>query len=83
MLTPVAIDAANIFVEAVKPCEDAENAYIVRLYEAEGTRTNATVAFPEAKKCEITNMLEETLAELTDMNISFRPFEIKTLKISY
>ncbi|MBR5496365.1 MAG: alpha-mannosidase, partial [Clostridia bacterium] len=77
------VDAANIFVEAVKPCEDAENAYIVRFYEAEGTRTNATLEFPGAKKCEITNMLEETESELTDMNVSFRPFEIKTVKVYY
>lgn len=79
----VDVDASNIFVEAVKPCEDAENAYIVRLYEAEGTRTNAALSFPGAKKCEITNMLEETECELTDMNVSFRPFEIKTVKVYY
>lgn len=79
----VSVDAANIFVEAVKPCEDAENAYIVRLYEAEGTRTNAVLSFPGAKKCEITNMLEEPQSELTDMNVSFRPFEIKTVKVCY
>lgn len=79
----VNVDAANIFVEAVKPCEDAENAYIVRLYEAEGTRTNATLTFPDAVKCEVTNMLEETQSELTDMNVSFRPFEIKTVKVYY
>lgn len=77
------VDKANIFVEAVKPCEDAENAYIVRMYEAEGTRTNATLSFPCAKKCEITNMLEETQAVLDDMNVSFRPFEIKTIKVYY
>lgn len=79
----VNVDASNIFVEAVKPCEDTQNAYIVRLYEAEGTRTNAVLSFPNAKKCEITNMLEETLSDLTDMNVSFRPFEIKTVKVYY
>lgn len=77
------VDAANVIIETIKPCEDAENAYIVRMYEAEGTRTNATLSFPEAKKCEITNMLEETQCELSDMNITFRPFEIKTIKVYY
>lgn len=77
------VDKDNIFIEAVKPCEDAENAYIVRLYEAEGTRTNAKLTFDGAKKCEITNMLEETVGELNDMNITFRPFEIKTVKVYY
>ncbi len=77
------VDKSNIFVEAIKPCEDAENAYIVRMYEAEGTRTNATLSFPCAKKCEITNMLEETQCVLDNMNVSFRPFEIKTIKVYY
>ncbi len=79
----VAVDAENVFVEAVKPCEDAQNAYIVRMYEAEGTRTNAALSFPGAAKCEITNMLEETQSELHDMNVIFRPFEIKTVKVYY
>ncbi len=83
MISPVSTDAENIFVEAVKPCEDEENAYIVRIYEAEGTRTNATLSFPAAVKCEITNMLEETQSELTDMNVVFKPFEIKTIKVYY
>ncbi len=79
----VSVDAENIFVEAIKPCEDAENAYIVRLYEAEGTRTNATLSFPGAKKCELTNMLEEVKEELPSGKVPFRPFEIKTVKVSY
>lgn len=83
METPVLVDADNIFVEAVKPCEDAENAYIVRMYEAEGTRTNTTLTFPHAKKCEITNMLEEKVADLDDMSVTFTPFEIKTVKVYY
>ena len=53
------------------------------MYEAEGTRTNAVLSFPGAAKCEITNMLEETLEDLTDMNVTFRPFEIKTVKVYY
>lgn len=83
ILTPVSVDAENILVEAVKPCEDTQKAYIVRLYEAEGTRTNAALTFPNAVKCEITNMLEETQEELADMNVTFRPFEIKTIKVYY
>ena len=81
--TPVTVSADNIFAEAVKPCEDQQNAYIVRLYEAEGTMTNAVINFPFAKKCEITNMLEETQCPLTDMNVTFKPFEIKTIKVYY
>lgn len=79
----VSVEAENIFVEAVKPCEDAQNAYIVRMYEAEGARTKTAVRFPHAEKCEITNMLEETLSELTEETMLFTPFEIKTVKVYY
>ena len=77
---------SNIIVECVKPCEDAERAFIARIYEAEGAYTNCPVEFFDgAKKCEITNMLEESKEEiaLNGAELSFRPFEIKTLKIYY
>lgn len=83
----VTIDKSNVIAEAVKPCEDAENAYIVRLYEAEGTAVNTNVGvIANAKKCEITNMLEEveeTLPNANSNTLSFRPFEIKTVKVTY
>ncbi len=74
----------NVIVEAIKPCEDNEKAFIVRLYEAEGTFTNCSVKFFEgAKKVEITNMLEEVQQAFDGDVLTFRPFEIKTLKITY
>ncbi len=76
--------AENVIVEAIKPCEDNEKAFIARLYEAEGTFTNCPVEFFEgAKKVEITNMLEEVQQVFEGDVLSFRPFEIKTLKITY
>lgn len=83
----MSIDADNIFVEAVKPCEDAQRAFIVRMYEAEGTFTNAKVTFFDgAKSVKITNMLEEEQGEVESIapaKLQFRPFEIKTLKVTY
>ena len=77
-------EAENVIVEAIKPCEDNEKAFIVRLYEAEGTYTTCPVKFFDgAKKIEITNMLEEVEGELEGESLEFRPFEIKTLKICY
>ncbi len=77
-------EAENVIVEAVKPCEDNEKAFIVRLYEAEGTYTDCPVRFFEgAKKVEITDMLEDVESVLEGEALEFRPFEIKTLKISY
>ncbi|MDR1631167.1 MAG: glycosyl hydrolase-related protein [Oscillospiraceae bacterium] len=81
------IDAANIIVESIKPCEDNEKAFIARLYEAEGVYTNVNVTFFDgALATEETNMLEETLRPLPSVSpaaLTFRPFEIKTLKIKY
>ena len=81
------VEADNILVETVKPCEDNERAFIVRLYDAEGAYTNTRVTlFEGAKGAEVTNMLEETLHPLgdaRDIELVFRPFEIKTLKVYY
>ncbi|MBQ2758513.1 MAG: alpha-mannosidase, partial [Clostridia bacterium] len=81
------IDSSNIIIEAIKPCEDSEKAYIVRLYEAEGSYTNAVFDAADcATKVEVTNMLEEVQSELAgvkNISLTFRPFEIKTLKVSY
>ncbi len=81
------IDADNVICEAVKPCEDAQNAYILRLYEAEGTYTSAAINFqhPVRKICE-TNMLEENIACLGEepvIRTAFKPFEIKTYRVYY
>ncbi|MBQ2774324.1 MAG: alpha-mannosidase [Clostridia bacterium] len=77
----------NIIVETIKPCEDCERAFIVRMYEAEGTYTSSDVKFFDgAKSASITNMLEEELESIEDINnvtLSFRPFEIKTVKVTY
>ena len=76
--------AENVIVEAIKPCEDNEKAFIARLYETEGTFTNCRIElFDGAKKVEITNMLEEVEGQISNGELSFGPFEIKTLKISY
>ncbi|MBQ8751658.1 MAG: alpha-mannosidase [Clostridia bacterium] len=81
---PVYVDADNILCEAVKPAECIENAYVVRLYEAERNRTVTDLHFPaEVKKVCLANMLEDPAEELalTDgtCQITFKPFEIKTL----
>jgi len=83
----VDISAPNVILETIKPCEQEQQAFIVRLYECEGSWTSTNITFNlDLNKIEETNMLEETKKELTtdDMiNLTFRPFEIKTLKIYY
>ena len=83
LAAPVLVDADNVIVEAVKPAEDIENAYVVRLYEAERARTCTQLTFPADVKCvKESNMLEEAFADvaLTDgvADVTFKPFEIKT-----
>jgi alpha-mannosidase len=82
------VDASNIIVEAVKPAEE-DDAFVVRLYEAERSATAAKVTFGrKPKKAAVTNLLEEELEELKvseegEIRLSFRAFEIKTLKVYY
>jgi len=83
----VRVSADNIIIEAVKPLEENEKAYILRFYEAEGTYTNTKVSFAEiVKGLAITTMLEEVTRELPvlqEIELSFNAFEIKTIKVKY
>lgn len=81
------IDADNVIAETVKPAERGEKAYVVRLYEAEGAHTTARISVSaKAARAELTNMLEETetvLPNAEEWKLTFRPFEIKTVKVYY
>ncbi|MBR3929896.1 MAG: alpha-mannosidase [Clostridia bacterium] len=80
----VSVDKDNIIIEAVKPLEDAENAYILRLYDAAGDYTKTNLSFGHAVKriCQC-NMLEEEIADVEKNQLTFKPFEIKTVKVEY
>ena len=83
---PVKISAPNVICEAAKPAELVENAYIVRLYEAERNKTKCTVTLPtDAKRCCVTNMLEDIRKELdinnSNVELEFEPFKIITLLV--
>ncbi|MHB9106058.1 MAG: alpha-mannosidase [Armatimonadota bacterium] len=80
------VDAPNIIVETVKPAEDGSGDVIVRLYEAKRAATKCTLAASlPTKQVLATNMLEEggETVPLVNGNIEldFRPFEIKTLRL--
>ncbi|MFC3745912.1 alpha-mannosidase [Paenibacillus sp. GCM10012306] len=82
-----AIAADNVIIETIKPCEDGERAFILRLYEAEGTYTRTHLTLGAGLIAQsLTNMLEEPLEPLggrSEAELVFRPFEIKTVKIAY
>lgn len=81
------VDAPNVIVETVKPAEDAQKAFVLRLYESEGTWTSVKLSFGvPVKRVEETNMLEETLHDLggeQEVKLVLKPFEIKTLPVKY
>jgi alpha-mannosidase len=82
-----AVDAPNIVLETVKPAEDGSPDLIVRLYEAARSRTRCTLTLGIACAAAAeTDMLETSLGELPiadgRIDLMFRPFEIKTLRLS-
>lgn len=83
----VKVSADNIIIESIKPLEDNERGYIIRLYEAEGTYTRSNISFADAVTgLALTNMLEEVQEDLGASQVaelSFKAFEIKTLKVNY
>ena len=87
-MAPLAsIDAPNVIIETVKPSEDGGRAYILRLYEAEGSYANAQIRFghPVAGVAR-TNMLEVPTAQLgaaPQVTLALKPFEIVTLRVAY
>lgn len=82
------VDAPNLVVETVKWAEKGGGA-IVRLYEAEGTRTQTIVRLGRsATSAAIVNLLEEGIepAEIADggtIALTFQPFEIKSLRFAW
>lgn len=83
----VKVGSGHVIVETVKPMENKGNGFILRLYEAEGAadRVTLTFGFP-VKGLAQTNMLEEVTQEYPagqQLTLSFRAFEIKTLRVEY
>ena len=80
----VTVDRENIIIESVKPMEDKENAYILRLYDAAGDYSKANISFGhKVKRITECNMLEEEKGEVCGNELIFKPFEIKTVKVEY
>jgi alpha-mannosidase len=79
------VDAPNIVLETVKPAADGRG-YIVRLYECERQATRTTVRFARSPvDVWTTNLLEEQSQSVPiregAVELDFRPFEIKTIRV--
>lgn len=83
----VTVGTDHVIAETVKPLEEKEKGFILRLYEAEGAADTVTLHFGvPVKGLAETNMLEEIQREYQaaqQIQLDFRPFEIKTLKVNY
>jgi alpha-mannosidase len=81
------LDTPHVVIETVKPAEDGSGDVILRLYEAHRTSTccRLRVDLPH-RRVRAVNMLENGRQALKETNnrieLSFRPFEIKTLRLT-
>ena len=78
------VDRDNVLIEAIKPAEIIENAFVVRLYECENFKTSCILTLPkDVKKVCASNMLEDVKEEIEIIDgkvaLDFKAFEIKTL----
>ncbi len=81
----VSVSAPEVIIETVKPCEDTQHAYILRLYEAVGGYSRVRLSFSHpVKAMYICNMLEEEEQACDPSGeLVFAPFKILTLKVVY
>ncbi|MCL2507729.1 MAG: glycosyl hydrolase-related protein [Oscillospiraceae bacterium] len=81
----VKADADNIVIETVKKAEDS-NCAVVRVYETWNRKTPCRLTFgSKIRSAAICNLLEEKDEELMmdsgSLELTFKPFEIKTVKV--
>jgi alpha-mannosidase len=82
-----AVDSKNIIIDTIKPAEDGSGDIIIRMYEGMKMDTYACVTSMlfsgNVYSC---NMLEEVEEQLNALDgkleLHFRPFEIKTIRIT-
>ncbi|MDO4866112.1 MAG: glycoside hydrolase family 38 C-terminal domain-containing protein [Clostridia bacterium] len=80
------VDAANIFIDTVKPAEDGSGDIVLRLYEAKraDTRCRLRISVPAVRAwlCDmLENRLEALPIEAGQISLAFHTFEVKTLRL--
>jgi alpha-mannosidase len=81
------VSAANVIIEAVKPAEDGSGDVIVRLYESKRMSTDCVLKTSLAvRRATLVNMRETRGTRVPlragTMALTFRPFEIKTVRLT-
>ncbi|MDO5322404.1 MAG: glycoside hydrolase family 38 C-terminal domain-containing protein [Clostridia bacterium] len=82
----LSVDAPNVIVETVKAAEDGSGDIIIRMYESKHASCDAVLALNlPAASVQLCDMLENLREELPvedgRIRLSFRPFEVKTLRL--
>ncbi|MFD1175011.1 alpha-mannosidase [Paenibacillus puldeungensis] len=80
------LDAEHVVLETVKPAEDGSGT-ILRFYESSGSREKVSVQWPTSNmKAYIVGLLEDEKEEILvqdgNFELVFKPYEIKSVKIS-
>ncbi|MBO5845231.1 MAG: alpha-mannosidase, partial [Clostridia bacterium] len=80
----ISISENNVICEAIKPAAYRDDAFVVRLYEAERNKTNCTLTVPSGvKQVFRCNILEDIKEELPIIDgkvaLTFKPFQIISL----
>lgn len=79
------VNKPNIIIETLKTAEDSDE-MVIRMYETWNQKTDCTLSVcGEIEQAHETNLLEENeqklFAEGNSIKLSFKPFELKTVKI--
>ncbi|WP_308637506.1 alpha-mannosidase [Paenibacillus silvisoli] len=81
------LDSRSVVLDTVKPAERGEGT-ILRFYESTGSRDRVTLKLPQgAKHASIVNLLEDELepcaiGEDGSLKLQFKPFEIKSVRVT-
>ncbi|MDR2687751.1 MAG: glycosyl hydrolase-related protein, partial [Oscillospiraceae bacterium] len=79
----VSADRANIVIETVKKAEDS-SALVIRMYECWNRKTVTNLAFGgKIKRMWECDLMEQNDVPLDGAALTFRPFEIKTIKVEF
>ncbi|MFZ2540090.1 MAG: glycosyl hydrolase-related protein, partial [Oscillospiraceae bacterium] len=81
----LSIDADNVMIETVKLAESG-NGTIIRMYENQNKRTNATIhwhkQFASVVECDLMeNAIGTPITNVAEFGFTIKPFEIKTFKV--
>lgn len=77
-------DKPNIIIYSIKQAEDSDG-FVLRVYEAAGADTSATLEFCSMVCCSECSILEEDISEkkkAQKVDLAFHAFELKNLKVT-